>query len=118
MGDHQPLHNCPGCGAELRHAPRYPWHFCRDCVVAAEDSTGRSLEFRNGPASGDVEWSYAGEDDWTPQLKIVCHIVGRPAIVQAARFGGIVAQPISHQDSLTECDNDRCIDLSGNPLRR
>ena len=92
-------HCCPGCGAELKLTPRYPWHFCRECLTLATDKDGRTLVFSNAAMSGGISWRYAdgkesGEQDCSA---VGCRIYGRPVLVTEARFGGVVAQPASRE---------------------
>ena len=90
-------HHCPGCGAALTSNPRYPWYFCNDCRERAEDCEGRRLVFGNAAVSGGLSWRYADDparrDDRA--LRVLCLIAGRPVIVSEARFGGVVAQPLT-----------------------
>lgn len=90
-----PVHFCPGCGAQKKSFPRYPWHFCNDCRKTATDGDGVALEFQNASMSGGLQWRRVGDEDWcTDHLVVLCRISGRPVYVREARFGGIVAEPI------------------------
>ena len=89
-------HFCPGCGAERKAFPRYPWHFCTNCRRGATDGAGRRLVFGNVSASGGLCWRYATEDPDAAQVvrAVLCLIGGRPVLVREARFGGVVAEPL------------------------
>lgn len=90
-------HFCPGCGTRLIHFQRYPWYFCGACLARAEDGEGRKLTFFNSSISGGLGWRYE-DDSTTADLKsiaVVCHIDQRPVLVSEARFGGVVAQPLT-----------------------
>lgn len=92
-----PAHHCPGCGARLKFNPRYPWHFCNACRERAADAEGRRLVFGNVSLSGGLAWAWADDpehrDSEVPG--VICLIDGRPVIVTEARFGGVVAQPLT-----------------------
>lgn len=92
-----PGHHCPGCGARLKFNPRYPWHFCSACLARATDVDGRRLVFGNVSLSGGLAWAWADDpehrDDEVPG--VVCLIDGRPVIISEARFGGVVAEPLT-----------------------
>ena len=88
-----PDHHCPGCGTALQANPRYPWHFCGACLEQARDGAGRGLEFANASLSGGLLWRCQGAPDWQDAPGVRCLILGRPAWVTEARFGGIIAQP-------------------------
>lgn len=90
-----PDHFCPGCGAPRKAFPRYPWHFCNDCRRSAETRQGVRLRFQNAGASGGFEWSDDDGATWQGARGVYCLIAGRPVYVTEARFGGIVAQPIT-----------------------
>ncbi|MCB1420739.1 MAG: hypothetical protein KDJ74_17725 [Notoacmeibacter sp.] len=93
----RPSHHCPGCGVLLPSYPRYPWYFCHACLAKAEDLDGRQLVFGNASLSGGLTWAYADDparrDD--SALRVICMIAGRPVLVHEARFGGVVAEPLS-----------------------
>ena len=86
-----PDHFCPGCGFAQKPFPRYPWHFCKDCVKRATDGAGRPLKFTNTSVGGGFAFAYADADDWVSCGHALCRIAGRPVLVGEARFGGIVA---------------------------
>ncbi|MFP1630671.1 hypothetical protein ACLB6G_02940 [Zhengella sp. ZM62] len=90
-------HFCPGCGARQRFFPRYPWHFCQACLDRATDAENRALIFGNASLSGGLAWAYRDDPDRTDSasLEVVCLIAGRPVLVREARFGGVVAEPLT-----------------------
>lgn len=90
-----PDHYCPGCGVRRQAFLRYPWHFCPACVARATDGAGQTLEFSNESVSGGFMFRRAGEVDWTPCGSVIAIIQGRPVKVHEARFGGIVAEPLT-----------------------
>lgn len=101
MGVTATEHFCPGCGAPLRHFERYPWYFCNQCLATAADCDGRTLTFGNAAVSGGLTWAYADapeQFDETAQ-HVTCLIRERPVTVSEARFGGIVAQPVTHSST-------------------
>ncbi|MDF1872036.1 hypothetical protein [Vannielia sp.] len=92
-----PDHHCPGCATPRKAFPRYPWHFCNDCRESACDRAGRKIIAGNVSASGGFAWRFE-EDD--PAGAITCRgvialIRGRPVVLREARFGGIVAEPLT-----------------------
>ena len=89
-----PEHHCPGCGAALKHFPRYPWHFCNDCRKLAATSEGRRLAFVQPHPGGGFAFGLADEEARFEALGIICLIRERPAFVHEARFGGVVAEPL------------------------
>ena len=110
--DGQSDHHCPGCGTALKSNPRYPWYFCNDCRERAEDCEGRRLVFGNAAVSGGLSWRYADmpslRDDGA--LRVLCLISGRPAVVSEARFGGVVAQPLTGDHG--PAGQDHTVDLT------
>lgn len=92
-----PPHFCPGCGAEQRPFPRYPWYFCNACCNRTEDRNGRRLVFTNEGIFGGFAWFYADDDTrWDTRLTSgICYIDRRRVVVVEARFGGVVAQPLA-----------------------
>tara|TARA_R110002073_G_scaffold35970_19_gene104974 strand:+ start:10772 stop:12862 length:2091 start_codon:yes stop_codon:yes gene_type:complete len=90
-------HHCPVCGAKQRVFLRYPWYICNECLSLAEDAHGRRLQFGNVSFSGGFCYGYADDADSPPQecRSVICLIHGRPVVVSEARFGGVVAQPLS-----------------------
>jgi hypothetical protein len=81
----------------LTFNPRYPWHFCGTCLDRTADVEGRRLVFGNLSLSGGLAWAWA--DDLEHRSKevpgVVCLIDARPVIVSEARFGGVVAEPLT-----------------------
>lgn len=105
-------HYCPGCGASQKAFLRYPWHFCKNCLLLAEDFDGRRLAFGNMSLSGGLYWKLAdspdvGDDECS---RVLCLIHGRPVIVTEARFGGVVAQPLT-SESANLSGAERGVDL-------
>jgi len=94
MRPETPDHHCPGCGTPQRAFERYPWYFCQDCLALAEDGTGNRLKFGNASASGGLVWQQVGGADWTVAITVFCRIKARPVMVNEARFGGVVAEPL------------------------
>ncbi|HHI69823.1 MAG TPA: ADP-ribosylglycohydrolase [Rhodobacteraceae bacterium] len=94
MARENPDHNCPGCGTAQTSVPRYPWYFCQACLKLAEDEAGNRLEFSNAGMSGGLVWRYTDDKSWREAGAVACLIKGRPVMVQEARFGGIVAEPL------------------------
>lgn len=96
-----PGHFCPGCGRPLDAVLRYPWHFCPSCCDSAVDGAGRRLEFGNESLSGGFMFRYAGDGDdgWISCRGVVALIVGRPVSIGEARFGGIVAEPLTQSST-------------------
>lgn len=106
--DKEPRHHCPGCGAAQDRFDRYPWYFCRECLRRAEDAEGRRLVFGNVSFSGGLMWAYADEptryDD--KALGVVCLIDTRPVLVHEARFGGVVAEPLTRSEPRVKDDRE------------
>ena len=88
-------HYCPGCGAARKAFPRYPWHFCNDCRDLATDGQGRPLVFANASLSGGLVFGYANEEARYDCGSVRCYINERPVLVREARFGGVVAEPLT-----------------------
>ncbi len=92
-----PGHHCPGCGTRLKFDARNPWHFCAACLASATDGEGRRLVFGNVSLSGGLAWAWADDpehrDSEVPG--VVCLIGSRPVLVSEARFGGVVAEPLT-----------------------
>ena len=88
-------HHCPGCGTPLEAVPRYPWHFCQDCCASATDGQGGGLRFGNATAGGGFTVGPNDGTDPSPCLGAICLIRGRPVLVREARFGGVVAEPMT-----------------------
>lgn len=89
-----PEHHCPGCGVAQKANPRYPWHFCQECLGLARDARGQHLEFANASVSGGLVWRRVGDGDWHEALHVLCLIHDRPVLVHEARFGGVAAEPV------------------------
>ena len=100
-------HFCAGCGVERRAYPRYPWHMCNDCCESAVDHSGRKLRFGNESFGGGFLFSIDGVEGVYSCGGVLCLINGRPARVQEARFGGVVAEPWA--DGAAK--SDRVVDL-------
>lgn len=90
-----PDHFCPGCGTRRKAFARYPWHFCNDCRARAVDGDGQALEFANESLSGGFIFRRVGEADWTACGSVIARIDGRRVKVHEARFGGVVAEPLT-----------------------
>lgn len=60
----------------------------------ASDHAGTRLEFANVSPSGGLIWRYQGEKDWRDAGAVACRINDRPVMVQEARFGGVLAEPL------------------------
>jgi len=101
-------HYCPACGKQLQAFLRYPWYFCSDCVTLAKDTDGRRLQFCNASLSGGLQYKYADEPHaaYKKVGSVVCLIRGRRVIVSEARFGGIVAQPLTSDYFIAEKSPD------------
>lgn len=85
---------CPGCGVEVWTVPRYPSYYCPECVARATDGEGRAIMFTNASRSGGLLYSTGG--DWSEEQRaVICLIDASPVVVQEARFGGVVAQPLA-----------------------
>lgn len=94
--DSDPDHFCPGCGVPQPLIGRYPWYFCQRCLGLAENGMGQRLEFFNTSFSGGLGWRLAGDAGEMGEVgAVICLILGRKVLVQEARFGGVVAQPLS-----------------------
>ena len=89
-------HHCPSCGVRLKAFARYPWHICRDCLELASDHAGRKLVFGNSALSGGLTWCYADDPARVDahSIQVLCLIKNRHILVQEARFGGVVAEPL------------------------
>lgn len=105
-----PGHFCPCCGAPQKPFLRYPWHLCNDCRKRAIDGAGRGLDFGNVSLSGGFMFRYAGdgEDGWIVCRAVIALVAGRPVYITEARFGGIVAEPITDRP---QRGDDRVHDL-------
>lgn len=92
-----PGHHHPGCGARLKFNPRHPWHFCGACLSRAADADGRRLVFGNVSLSGGLAWAWADDPEHRDKEVpgVVCLIDARPVLVSEARFGGVVAEPLT-----------------------
>lgn len=90
-------HFCPGCGVRMKFVPRYPWHFCHACLELAEDHQGRRLVFQATSPLGGFGWRYAEEAaaSAAPCSAVICLIRKREVVVTEARFGGVVAEPLT-----------------------
>ncbi len=101
---------CPGCGAAVSANPRYPGRFCDGCVTQrATDGTGARLQIAEDPRAA-IGWRRDGEGDWQAAASVICLIAGRPARVDQARFGGLVALP-AESDAMPKGRGQ--IDLTG-----
>ncbi|WP_298295421.1 hypothetical protein [uncultured Litoreibacter sp.] len=90
-----PDHFCPGCGVKRKATPRYVWHFCNDCRKRATNGSGRVVQCQNESMSGGFQWRYEGDEDWTSCRGLYALISNRDVYLSEARFGGIVAQPLT-----------------------
>jgi hypothetical protein len=108
-------HFCPGCGMQQRAFPLYPWYFCNGCLRRATDGAGRRLEFSNVGLDG-TKWRYADAEDWYVCQAAICLINERPVVVTEARFGGIVAEPLTSHSDLR--DHSHMDDLSSKQVGR
>lgn len=88
-------HHCPACGAPLPVMARHPWYICALCRQRITDADGHILEFTNTSQSGGFAWRRLGERSFWEADGYLGLLDGRPVKVSAARFGGIVAEPIS-----------------------
>lgn len=94
--DQVPNHHCPACGKAMKAFLRYPWHVCDDCLARCEDAEGRRVEFTNVSVSGGLAFRRVGEMEWSAETgQITCLLDGRPVLVREARFGGVVAEPLT-----------------------
>lgn len=100
-----PGHFCPACGAPQKAFLRYPWHLCANCRNRAVDGAGRVLEFANESFSGGFMFRYAGDGDdgWISCRAVIALVDKRPVHITEARFGGIVAEPLTDR-SLRDLD--------------
>ncbi|MCA9152499.1 MAG: hypothetical protein KDA92_24520 [Planctomycetales bacterium] len=82
------------------------------------DGTGRPLTFGNASVTGGLYWNYveAPASELQTCLGVICLINGRRVIVREARFGGVVAEPLTAND-LRLPDNQHVIDLTRNRPR-
>ena len=105
-----PGHFCPACGTPLKAFLRYPWHLCKDCRNRAVDGAGRALAFGNEGLSGGFMFRYAddGDDGWIACRAVIALVSGRPVYITEARFGGVVAEPLTDRRL---ADLDRVYDL-------
>lgn len=88
-------HPCPGCAAMVPTNPHYPKAFCAACVAnAATDSAGTPLDSVKDPHMA-LAYRLAGSSTWQPAASILCRIRGPKAVVNQARFGGLVAKPLA-----------------------
>ncbi len=74
---------------------RYPWYICALCRERITDAEGRRLEFANTTVSGGFSWRRAGEAEFREAEGYLGLLDGRPVRVGAARFGGLVAEPVA-----------------------
>ena len=88
-------HHCPACGASLPVMARHPWYICALCRQRVTDANGRILEFINTSQSGGFAWRRLGDTAFAEAEGYLGLLDGRPVRVSAARFGGIIAEPIS-----------------------
>lgn len=95
MTDTTPGHFCPGCGAPQRAFARYPWYFCGLCLATATDHAGNRLRFANTDFGGGFCFSIGDDPVAYVCAAVTCRIADRPVIVHEARFGGVVAEPLS-----------------------
>lgn len=106
-------HFCPACGKPQKAFPRYPWYICQHCLDLATDYAGRRLVFSNSTIFGGLTWYYA--DDPTllnsHSAYVLCFIRKRLVDVREARFGGVVAQPLSEGWSIERYNKEYLADL-------
>lgn len=97
MAESLPDHHCPGCGKPQKVFARYPWYFCKECIAKTADGDGRAVAFYSQTANGSMAWFYRDDKSRMQAnvLTVRCLILGRPVEVSQARFGGLVAQPLS-----------------------
>jgi hypothetical protein len=88
-------HHCPACGAALPVMARYPWYICALCRDRITDAGGHVLDFANTSTSGGFAWRRAGDVTYREAEGYIGLIDGRPVRVTPARFGGIVAEPVT-----------------------
>ena len=74
---------------------RHPWYICALCRDRITDAEGHQLEFGNTSISEGFAWRRAGEDAFREAQGFLGLLDGRPVRVSAARFGGIVAEPVA-----------------------
>ncbi len=113
MPDDMPVHHCPGCGTAQKPFARYPWYFCNECRGKTVDANGRAVGFYERTLNGGLAWFHLNDKNRMQAnvLQVCCLILGRPVVVKAARFGGIVAQP-DFASSTHEIDPGRYPDLT------
>ncbi len=93
---------CARCENPAIYSERYPRGVCDDCQSRTTDRDGRRVTGYNTHPSGGMIAYYTDTVEQTdsPQMEEcvevtrtgACFIDGRPAIMQEARFGGIVVQ--------------------------
>ncbi|WP_245401526.1 hypothetical protein [Nocardia albiluteola] len=93
---------CPRCGQPTTYQERYPLIVCDQCQRRATDHTGRGVTGFNIDMSGGMIAYYSDTvdaADGSRKEECVevtrtgeCLIDGQPAIMQEARFGGILVQ--------------------------
>ena len=86
-------HFCAACGVARDAFPRYPWHFCNACRDSAVDHKGRRVRCGNETMGGGFVFEIEGLAGVYACRGVICRIKGRPARLQEARFGGVVAEP-------------------------
>lgn len=94
---------CPRCKQPTSYNARYPLAVCRDCLDRATDRAGRRITGYNVSMSGGMIAYYTDTiENGSPKDECVevtrtgeCLIDGRPAIMDEARFGGIIVQMAS-----------------------
>jgi hypothetical protein len=98
-------YKCPVCGENFGSS-RYPTAICVDCQTTYPpvDSENRPITFRNeGIHGGFISLTHTN-NKIIQSINNVCWINGIKASAQAARFGGIVIQSISHLDNAIDKD--------------
>ena len=74
---------------------RHPWYICALCRERITDDEGHALEFANTSQMDGFAWRRVGAAEFHVAEAYIGLLDGRPVRVQAARFGGIVAEPAS-----------------------
>jgi hypothetical protein len=95
-----PDHFCPGCGKQLSFGPRNPWYFCGSCISKATDANGQAIQFIGMGAEWCYRENHGPDAHDRSAIGVICLISGRPVIVQEARQGGQVAEPV-YKDHFT-----------------
>lgn len=84
-------HDCPICGAPVRHMERYPRQVCGNCQNRTRDASGNPVSYLVISLFGGIIATY---EDGSRYAETFCWIDGKKCEAGEHRFGGIVVEAV------------------------